>query len=207
MLEHLTQFILGATTSVWGYVGLVPLILADALFPPVPSESVVISMASLLVHGHPGLLVVLFLVAAGAAWCGDNIAYAVGGSHWLHDHPLLRRPRPAAALAWSRRELLERGATLIIVGRFLPGVRVAITLACGLSGYPRGRYRWVVVVSSSLWALYCILIGSVAGAWFAGHQLVGVAVAIAVGMVLGPLVDQLLRRRVLHGSGGPWQVR
>lgn len=206
MLQHITDFVLGASTSLWGYLALVPLIIGDALIPVVPSESVVISMASLLVHDHRGLLVVLFLVAGAAAWCGDNIAYALGRSRWLHDNRLLRRPRIAPALAWAHRELVARGATLIIVGRFIPGVRIAINVVCGVAGYPRVRYLKVVVVSSGLWALYCVLVGALAGAWFESHQVLGIGVAIAAGMVLGPVIDWLLRRTVLRGSARPGTV-
>ncbi|WOP18188.1 DedA family protein [Raineyella sp. LH-20] len=203
MLHQLTEFILGATTSVWAYALLAVLIIGDALIPAVPSESVVISMASLLVHEHPWLLPLLFLVSAGAAWCGDNIAYSVGRSRWLSGSSLWQRPRIAGPFAWTRDELFRRGATFIIVGRFIPGVRIVINLVCGVVGYSRRRYMRVVVVSSSLWALYCVLIGSLAGAWFADNPLIGILVAIAAGMVLGPIIDWMLRRTVLRGTPGP----
>lgn len=200
MLHQITEFILGATTSVWAYALLVVLILGDALIPAVPSESVVISMASLLVNGHRGLLPVLFLVAAGAAWCGDNIAYSIGRSRWLSGSSLWRRPRIAGPFAWTRQELFRRGATFIVVGRFIPGVRIVINLVCGVVGYSRRRYMKVVVASSSLWALYCVLVGTLAGAWFRDNPLVGILVAIGAGMLLGPIIDWLLRRTVLRGS-------
>ncbi|QGF24653.1 DedA family protein [Raineyella fluvialis] len=199
MLHQITEFILGATTSVWAYLLLVVLILGDALVPVVPSESIVISMASLLVHAHPWLLVVLLLVTALSAWCGDNIAYSIGRSRWLAGSALWRRPRLARAVNWARAELFRRGATFIIVGRFIPGVRIAINLVCGVVGYSRRRYMEVVVVSSSLWALYCVLVGALAGAWFKSNPLIGIVVAIGAGMVLGPLVDWLLRRTILRG--------
>lgn len=203
MLQQITDFILGAATSVWGYLGLVPFIIVDAVFPIVPSESLVISMASLLVHDHSGLLVVLFLVAASAAWVGDNIAYSIGASPLLHDNRLLRRPRVHRSFEWARKELFARGATLIIVGRFIPGVRIAINMMCGIVGYPRRRYMEIVSVSSSVWAAYCVLVGSLAGRWFEEHQLLGIVVAIAAGMVLGPIIDWLLRRTVLRNQPVP----
>ncbi len=202
MLQQITEFILGATTSLWAYALLVLLIIGDAVIPAVPSESVVISMASVLVHSQPALLVVLFLVAAGGAWCGDNIAYSIGRSRWLSGSALWRRPKIAAGVDWAREELFRRGATFIIVGRFIPGVRIVINLVCGLVGYSRRRFMEVVVASSSLWALYCVLIGSLAGAWFRDNPLIGIAIAIVAGMVLGPLVDWLLRRTVLRAPVG-----
>lgn len=203
MLQQITDFILGAATSVWGYLALVPFIITDAVIPIVPSESIVISMASLLVHQHTGLLVVLFLVSASAAWVGDNIAYSIGASRFLHGNRVLQRPRIHRSFEWARRELFARGATLIIVGRFIPGVRIAINMMCGIVGYPRRRYMEIVSVSSSIWALYCVLVGSLAGRWFEEHQLWGIVVAIAAGMVLGPMIDWLLRRTVLRSQPVP----
>ena len=203
MLHQITDFILGAATSVWGYLVLVPFIIVDAVIPIVPSESIVISMAALLVHGNRGLLVVLFLVSASAAWCGDNIAYSIGHSRVLHNHRLLRLPKVARAFEWSRKELFARGDTLIIVGRFIPGVRIAINMMCGVVGYPRRRYMQIVAFSSSIWALYCVVVGSLAGAWFEQHPLLGIAVAIAAGVVLGPMIDWVLRRTLLRSAPTP----
>lgn len=200
MLQQITDFILGAATSFWGYLALVPFIVADAVVPIVPSESIVISMASLLVHDHRGLLVVLFLVSAVSAWIGDNIAYTIGSTRWLHGNRLLQRPRLHRSFEWARRELLARGATVIIIGRFIPGVRIAINVMCGVVGFPRKRFMEIVSVSSSLWALYCVLVGALAGRWFEEHQLLGIVVAIGAGMLLGPVIDWALRRTFLRGA-------
>ena len=74
MLQQITDLILGASTTVWGYLGLAVFVILDAVIPLFPSESLVISMASVLVHDHQVLLIVLFLVAAAAAWVGDKSA-------------------------------------------------------------------------------------------------------------------------------------
>ena len=101
MLQQITDLILGASTTVWGYLGLAVFVILDAVIPLFPSESLVISMASVLVHDHQVLLIVLFLVAAAAAWVGDNLAFMIGRSRWLRDNVLLERPKIAAAFAGS----------------------------------------------------------------------------------------------------------
>ena len=80
MLQQITDLILGASTTVWGYLGLAVFVILDAVIPLFPSESLVISMASVLVHDHQVLLIVLFLVAAAAAWVGDNLAFMIDTS-------------------------------------------------------------------------------------------------------------------------------
>lgn len=207
MWQQLSDFILAASTSGWSYLGLAMFIILDAVVPIFPSESLVISMASVLVHDHRNLLVLLFLVSAAAAWVGDNIAFAIGRSRWLRRNLLLERPKLAAAFGWARRELVARGATVIIVGRFIPGVRIAINMVCGIVGYPRRRFMMVVTVSASLWSLYSVVVGMVAGNWFDEHKLLGVLVAVAVGIILGPVIDWALRKTVFRGSEVPGRGR
>jgi membrane-associated protein len=42
--------------------------------------------------------------------------------------------------AWAQRALDQHGARLIIACRFIPGGRTAVTLTCGLIGFPGRRF-------------------------------------------------------------------
>jgi membrane protein DedA with SNARE-associated domain len=76
-------------------------------------------------------------------------------------------------------------------------------MMCGIVRYPRRRYMEIVAFSSSIWALYCVLVGSLAGRWFEEHQFLGILVAIGAGMVLGPTIDWVLRRTLLRTPPTP----
>ncbi len=179
------------------------LIIIDAVFPAVPSESIVISLSAIYITANWIWIPLLFVISVAAAWLGDNIAYQIGTWEKLQDNALVKRPKIAKALEWSKDQLEERGATIIIVGRFIPGVRIAINVMCGVLKFPRRRYFGIVLASSSVWATYSCVIGAVAGAWFEEHKLVGVMVAVCLGVVLGPLVDWILRKTVLRGTSSP----
>ncbi len=200
MFNHLVDTILAAAFSPWAFLVLGTLTIVDALFPIVPSESIVISMAALFSAQNKPLLIILFVVAATCAWIGDNLAYSIGRTKWLQNSSLLHRPKIAAAMEWSRKELSTRGATIIIVGRFIPGVRIAINIVCGIIGYDRKRYMGVVCASASLWAGYSVVIGSIAGVWFHHHPLLGVSLAVLLGVILGPVIDWGIRSTVLKGD-------
>lgn len=199
-MNQLTEFLLDAATSPITFLILAGLIIGDAVIPMLPSESIVVGLSSILVHDHPELLVVLALVAFAAAWVGDNIAYTIGTTHLVRDNRFTRQRQIKAVLDWSREMLYRRGSTIIIVGRFIPIARIAINLMAGAVGFGRKRFMLVVLISSALWSIYNVVIGAFAGQWFQANPILGMAVAIVLGMVLGPAVDWVLRKTILRGS-------
>jgi membrane-associated protein len=199
-MDQLTQFLYDAAVSPIAYLILGGLIIGDAVLPLLPSESLVVGLASVLVHEQAAFLLVLWVVSFAAAWIGDNIAYAIGQTKLLSDNRFTRQPQVRAVFDWSREMLEKRGSTIIVVGRFIPVARIAINMMSGAVRFGRGRFMGIVVISSGLWATYNVLIGAFAGHWFQEHPLLGMVVAIGLGMILGPVVDWILRKTVLRGT-------
>ena len=54
--------------------------------------------------------------------------------------PVLPGREGARRRAWAERSLERYGMPLIVVCRFIPGGRTAITLCCGIVGYQRRRF-------------------------------------------------------------------
>lgn len=199
-LDQLTALIYNGATAPVTYLILAALIVGDALVPMLPSESLVIGLGSILVHERPAVLVALWLVTFAAAWVGDNLAYSVGQTRFISENRFMQRRRVQAVFAWARGQLERRGSTIIIVGRFIPVARIAINVTSGAVHFGRRRFMVITLVSSALWTIYAVVIGAFAGSWFESHPILGIVVAIAVGMVLGPLVDWILRHTVLRGT-------
>ncbi len=188
----LSDFVLSAAEQPWVYLVVLLLCLVDGFFPPVPSESVVVGLASLVISQgvpNPWLLI---LVAALGAFLGDNIAYSIGKAIGITRFRWMRRPRMQRAFAWAGRELAKRAASLILVARFIPIGRVAVNLTAGATGYPRQRFVLLTVISGVVWAGYSVAIGAVAGSWFKDNHLLGVVVAVTIAIVLGLIVDRVI---------------
>lgn len=84
---------MSVSQTAWVYVGLFLFAMIDGFFPPIPSESAVIALASLSAStGHPAMLGVGAAAALGA-FTGDHIAYAIGRHVPLDKIPGLRSPR------------------------------------------------------------------------------------------------------------------
>jgi len=166
----------------------------DGFFPPIPSESLVIALASLsAANGKPSLLLVI-LVAAAGAFTGDQIAYTIGSRVDVRRLRIFRSAKAQSALDWADRALHERGASFIIAGRYIPVGRVAVNMTAGALHYRRRKFVGLDIIASITWALYATAIGVTAGRVLQAHPVVAIVVGVIGGLVIGLLVDTVLSR-------------
>lgn len=202
-LNGISESVLGAAGQPWVYLLVLVCCIVDGFFPPFPSESVVVGLASLVItHGVPNPWL-LILVAAVGAFVGDNIAYGIGKGIGTTRFRWMRRPRMQRSFTWAGNELARRAASLILVARFVPIGRVAVNLTAGATGYSRRRFVALTALSGIAWAGYSVGIGAIAGTWFQQNHLLGVVVAIAIAVVIGFVVDRLI---ALVGGSTPLQA-
>jgi membrane protein DedA with SNARE-associated domain len=193
--------------SPWTYLLLAVVCAGDAVFPVLPSETMVIAAGVLAAQGHLSILLVVIAAAAGAL-IGDNSAYAVGrrGLRRLADR-LLKSQKSRRRLEWARAQLQHHGVWIIVVARFIPGGRTATTYVAGTVGMPwKSRFLPADGVAVLLWALYSSALGYFGGAAFEDNfwlpMLIGAGVSILVGAG-----GELLRRKVLNRDDGRRRVR
>ncbi len=186
---------LGLAGSPWVLLVLYLFATIDGFFPPIPSESLVIALATLsVVPGVRPALLPVILVAAAGAFTGDQIAYTIGGRVDVRRLRIFRGAKAQAALDWAQRALTERGASFIIAGRYIPVGRVAVNMTAGALHFSRKTFVGLDVVASITWACYGAAIGVGAGRLLQGHPIVAILVGVVGGMVIGLLVDAALGR-------------
>lgn len=191
-MENVSQWVLDAAGSPVALVAIFVLTVVDGLVPALPSESLVMGLAAIgSVTGRP-MLPVLGVVAAVAAFVGDNLSYEIGRAIGLRRFRWMRRPWFARHTARAAAGLRRRVSTAVFAGRFVPGVRVAIGLAAGATGVPRRTYRPLTALSATLWGLYMLTLGTIGGAWFSDRPLLGMLSATCLGLVLGLVIDRVL---------------
>ena len=108
----------------------------DGFFPVVPSESLVITAGVFAANGEP-LLPLVIVAAAAGAFAGDHIAYLAGRT--AGDRLVTRlKPGSKRRLAFDRAGgvLDDRGGLIIVVCRYIPGARTAITMTAGAVRLP-----------------------------------------------------------------------
>ena len=190
--DHLESGILSLVESMWIYPAVFGVSFIDAVIPVVPSESVVIGVASAWQSvGEPNLVIV-FLAAALGAWCGDQVTYTIGTRVDVRTIKVFRRPRVLKSLDWAEHSLQRRGPLYIIAARFIPMGRVAVNLTAGALRYPRRRFMAVDAVAVFIWAGWGILIGTVAASLLGDNLLLSIAAGITGGVVLGLAVDKVM---------------
>ena len=138
------------------YLGVFFLMLAENVFPPIPSE-VVMPVAGIVAgRGEMSIALVIVAGAAGAVvgqllwfWLGLRI-----GTERLqelarrHGRWLTVSPRDIAkADRWFNRH----GGMAVIVGRMVPGIRTLISLPAGIAGMPLPRFLIYSSIGSGVW--------------------------------------------------------
>ncbi|GIG54795.1 DedA family protein [Demequina activiva] len=187
------EWVLELSESLWIYPGVFGVSLVDGVFPVVPSESVIIAVSTASYQTGSPILVLIFLCAAVGAWCGDQLAYAIGARFDVRQWRLFRRSRARRALDVAETQLERRGTTYIIAARFIPMGRVLVNLTAGALRYPHRRFMGVDALAVSIWAAWSVAVGTVAGAIFPEDNLVlSIIVGVVAGVVLGMLVDRIL---------------
>lgn len=192
------QFVDWVSGEWWSYLVLFGVSMLDAFFPFVPSETVVITGGVVAASGDLSLPLVI-VCAAGGAIVGDNISYWLGAALGERTvKKVFRNDKARHAFEWAERQLEARGFYLIVIARFIPMGRTAVTFA---SGYTHGMSwrRFIVadVVAGLVWASYAALLGYVGGKQFEEAPWKGLVLAfvVAVGVALTVEGVRALRAR------------
>ena len=203
MIGDLVDAVVGLMSSPWVYLLIAVLALADALVPLAPSETVVITAGVFAASGTTDVTAVVASAAAGAL-AGDHLSYLLGRltSRWTTgQEPSAGRGR---AVRRAGALLAERGGTALVVARYVPGGRTAVTLTMGALRHPlRDFARWDAVAALS-WAAYCTAVGLIGGAAFADRPLPAVLLGTGIALSVAGLVEvvRLLRRRRTSAAAG-----
>lgn len=151
------------TINALGYAGIFLLMLAESLFPPIPSELIIPFAGYLAATGQLNLWLVLITATAGAVvgmlpWYFAGRIFGLDRVRWLADRfgriMTLNAEEIDTATDWFRRF----GPIIVFVGRLLPLIRTLISVPAGLAAMP----FWKFLLFSTLGALTwnAILVGA-----------------------------------------------
>jgi membrane protein DedA with SNARE-associated domain len=194
------------TLNQYGYLAVAALVLLEDFGVPVPGETVLILGA---VYAGAGRLNVFLVALLGflAAVLGDNIGFAIGH---FGGRPLIERYGRYILLTPERVDkttaFFERhGGKIIIVARFIEGLRQANGIIAGLSGLHWAKFIVFNMIGAALWVTVWVSLG-----YFSGSHIDSIYntaarystfVAIGAGVfVLAWIARALLRRRARRAA-------
>jgi membrane-associated protein len=166
----------------------------DAILPVLPGETVVIALGVATAGSADPRIALLVACAAAGAFLGDNLCYLIGRRfESFAARRFFATPKGQRTRAWAERSLARFGPQLIVVCRFIPGGRTAVTLTCGLIGYPRRRFAAAAAVAAVIWSLYAFFIGRLGGQAFEDNPWAGLVIAFGASIAISALIEAIRR--------------
>jgi membrane protein DedA with SNARE-associated domain len=166
MPEHLPGVLhtLEPTLNHYGYLAVVGLVLIEDFGVLVPGETVLILAAVYAGAGRFNVALVALLGFCGAL-LGDNIGFAIGH---FGGRPLAERYGRYIFLTPERLQKAtgffdRHGGKIIIVARFIEGLRQANGIIAGISGMRWTRFLIFNAVGAALWVAVSTSIGYFSG--------------------------------------------
>ncbi len=198
MLDFVEELILGAAEAWWMPLAVFLLSLIDGFFPVVPSESVLIALASISdVHNGISLTTIFFMGWFGA-FIGDQIAYWLGRTIGVKRFRWMRTRSVVRVIGSVKATLKHSGALVVITARHIPGGRVAVNFIAGATRMKVLKFMSLDFVSAAIWAAYSIAIGYFTSDWL-DNSLLQIALALALAALLGWLIDRGIKKFVWSG--------
>ena len=152
------------TLNQFGYLAVIGLVLIEDFGVPVPGETILILAAVYAGTGRLNILLVA-LLGFGGAVIGDNIGFAIGH---FGGRPLIERFGRYIFLTPARIEratgFFERhGGWIIIVARFIEGLRQANGIIAGISGIHWAKFLIFNAIGAALWVGVWTTLGYLSG--------------------------------------------
>jgi membrane protein DedA with SNARE-associated domain len=135
----------------------------ESLFPPYPSDVFVLVFSFLAGQGHYNIYIMYPVIVIGALtgimilyWTGEKKGDALLG---VMARSFLGRLFPVNMIEKAKKEFTKRGDLLVLLNRFIPGMRAPLCFAAGMVKIDKKKFFWYSLASVLLWNLFLVIIG------------------------------------------------
>lgn len=174
----------------YGYLAVALIVLIESFGPPLPGETVIIAAS---IYAGAGTLDIwaVAVIAFAAAVIGDNLGFVIGrrGGRALVDRYGRYVGATPERFAKAERFFLRHGHWIVVVARFIEGLRQLNGIIAGTSGMRWRTFAVAQSVGAAVWVGCWSAVGYTAGSHITviydaaarvGYGLVGVLVVAAV---------------------------
>ncbi len=153
----------------FGYFGIFLLVVIENIFPPIPSEFILIFGGVLTTYTSMEVSLVVLYATLGSL-VGAYILYIVGAL--LNKDRLLKIVNSKVGMCLSLKEedvlkadsfFSNRGSRAVLFCRFVPIVRSLISIPAGMSSMPIIKFTIYTTLGTIIWNIVLVGIGSIVG--------------------------------------------
>ena len=204
MLSNLASWVQDVIESL-GYLGVALLVIAENLFPPIPSE-IVLPFAGFVARRGDGSVIVMVVAATIGSVIGALVLYAIAaaiGPERIHTFVVrfgkwfgVKESDMVRAEEWFDR----RSNAAVLVGRCVPLIRSLVSIPAGFRRMKFVPFITLTAVGSAVWNIALIGTGAALGdQWDRVGEYVGIfqwlVIAVIVGAVLKFAWSKVIARR------------
>jgi len=175
------------------YLAVFILVTLDGICAIFPGETTINTASTLAAQGVLTLWPVIVAGALGAI-CGDSGLYWIARSqrHRYQDKLDRARANPKFAKAWGF--VGESASTMLVAGRFLPGMRLAVNATLGVQAHPYKHFLLWSAIGGTLWSIYNCTLAYLIGTALTSYPLASIAISSVVTTVALAAVLLMVRR-------------
>lgn len=153
----------------FGYIGVFLLIAIENIFPPIPSEAVLLFGGFMTTYTNLNVITMILAATLGSL-VGAIVLYYVG--------KILNKERLKKIVSGKVGKILRlkaediekadqwfdnKGNKTVFFCRFIPIVRSLISIPAGMSEMPMGKFLIYTIAGSTIWNTVLLVMGSVVG--------------------------------------------
>jgi membrane protein DedA with SNARE-associated domain len=183
-----------SVSGAWAYPAVFLLVVGDAICPIFPGETTLNAASTLAAQGH---LTLAWVVVAGAlgAIVGDSALYWIARRSSKRFGPKLEQAKQNEKVAAAMDFLGTSAPLLLVVGRYVPGMRFVVNASMGLTHYPYRRFLFWSSIGGVLWSVYTCLLAYAVGTALSDFPLASVVISGAITTLALVAIYFVARRR------------
>lgn len=162
------EFILSMMNQ-FGYIGVFLLIAIENIFPPIPSEVILLFGGFMTTYSELNIILMIIFATLGSL-LGAIVLYYIG--------KILNKERLKKIVSGKIGKILRlknsdidkadqwfdtKGNKTVFFCRFVPIVRSLISIPAGMSEMPMGKFLLYTTVGSLIWNTVLIILGAIVG--------------------------------------------
>jgi membrane protein DedA with SNARE-associated domain len=187
------------------YLGFFVFIAATGCGLPIPEEAAIVVAGVLSAQGQLGNVWVAFASCLAGAIVGDSFMYAIGyrwGHRLFTSHPRFAKMLAEENEAQFHSELQRHALKIMLIARFLIGIRAPVYVMTGAVRMPYRRFIVYDVISASVvvgtvfWLAY--MFGANVQEWIHHTEFIATLIVLAVLAVAGGILYYYNRQAVFE---------